>query len=186
MERLKAESDPKQETNPSKEEYEKLLHKLQELEALREKFLRSAADFDNARKRLAREREEFIRYSQEKFLRDILPILDNFERALAHAEGGDRGVSAGIQLIWKQLVDLTASYGLKRLSVEGQPFDPHFHEAVDHVIEEGPEGIVLKELVAGYTLYDRVLRPAKVRIRISPPAKEMPPQREEEKEEEIT
>ncbi len=156
----------------------------EELEALREKFLRSAADYDNAKKRLAKEREEFIRFAQEKFLRDILPILDNFERALAHAEdGGKGGIAVGIQLIWKQLTDLAASYGLKRLSVEeGQPFDPHLHEAVDQVEEEGPEGVVLKELVAGYALHDRVLRPAKVRIRVSPKGK----QKVQEKEEEIT
>lgn len=157
----------------SKEEHEKLLEQAKELETVRDKLLRTAADYENARKRLAKEREEFIRFSQEKLLRDLLPILDNFERALAHAEESDRAVASGVQLIWKQLSDLLTAHGLKRLSSEGQPFDPHLHEAVDQIEEEGPEGIVVKEIVPGYLLHERVLRPAKVRIRVGPKEEEI-------------
>lgn len=157
----------------SKEEHQKLLEQAKELEAIRDKLLRSAADYDNARKRLAKEREEFIRFSQEKLLRDLLPILDNFERALAHAAEADPPVASGIQLIWKQLLDLLTVHGLKRFSSEGQLFDPHLHEAVDQAEEEGPEGVVVKEIVPGYLLQDRVLRPAKVRIRVAPKQEEL-------------
>jgi molecular chaperone GrpE len=176
----------------SKEEYERLLKQAKELEEVREKLLRSAADYDNAKKRLAKEREEFIKFSQERLLRDLLPMLDNFERALQHAEGAERSSSpppviAGVQLIWKQLLDLLAAHGLRRFSSEGEPFDPHFHEAVEEVEEEGPEGIVTKEIVGGYLLHDRVLRPAKVRIRVTPAGDGKGRGRKtEEKEEEIT
>ena len=163
----------------SKEEHEKLLAQAKELESLRDKLLRTAADYDNARKRLAKERDEFVRFSQENLLRGLLPILDNFERALAHVETAEPSVAAGVQLIWKQLLDLLTSQGLKRFSCEGSPFDPHFHEAVDHVEEaEGPEGVIVKEITPGYLFQERVLRPAKVRIRVRPS--------EKEKEEEIT
>ena len=163
----------------SKEEHQKLLDQSKELESLREKLLRSAADYDNAKKRLARERDEFLRFAQERFCRDLLPALDNFERALEHARGADQKVLAGIQLIWKQLLDALALHGLKRFSVEGETFDPHRHEAVDRVVEEGPEGVVVKGITSGYLLHDRVLRPAKVRLRVKPGE-------EKEKEEELT
>lgn len=168
----------------TKEEHQKLLEQAKELDSIRDRLLRSAADYDNARKRLSKEREEFIRFSQEKLLRDLLPILDNFERALAHAAEADPPVASGIQLIWKQLLDLLTIHGLKRLSCEGRPLDPHFHEAVDQVEEEGPEGVIVKEIVPGYLLHDRLLRPAKVRIRVRPNAKAK--EKAEEKEEEIT
>lgn len=168
----------------SPEEHAKLLEQAKELETLRDKFLRSAADYENARKRLAKEREEFVRFSQEKLIRDLLPILDNFERALAHSAGDSSSpVMAGIQLIWKQFLNVLAAHGLKRFSSEGRPFDPHLHEVVDQVEEEGPEGVVVKELVSGYSLNERVLRPAKVKVRIAPGGGEGQIQ---EKEEEIT
>jgi molecular chaperone GrpE len=170
-------------------QYQELLKKVEELEGVREKHLRSAADYDNAKKRLAKEREEFIRFSQERLLRDLLPILDNFERAMDHAgeaesdQGGSQGVLAGVELIWKQLLNTLEAHGLKRFSSEGECFDPHLHEAVGEVREEGPEGMVAKEIVSGYRLHDRVLRPAKVKVRVSPAGKEKRP---EEKEEELT
>lgn len=168
----------------SKEEHVKLLEQAKELEDIRDKLLRSAADYDNARKRLAKEREEFVRFSQERLLRDLLPVLDNFERAFNHFTSADKSVIAGVQLIWKQLLDVLSMHGLKRFSSEGQPFDPHLHEAVDEVVEEGPEGIIVQELVSGYFLHDRVLRPAKVRIRVN--KKSTQRSSPEEKEEELT
>ena len=171
------------------EEYEKLLAQAGELEALREKFLRHAADFDNARKRLAKEREEFVKFSQERLIREALPILDNFERALAHWEETNfskpeavQSLNTGLQMMLKQLLSVLENHGLKRFSSEGEPFDPHRHEAVGQVEEEGPEDVVVHEILPGYLLHDRVLRPAKVRIRVKKgEAKEAP-----EKEDEIT
>lgn len=167
----------------SKQEYDQFLEQAKELEAARDRLLRTAADYDNARKRLAKEREEFIRFSQERLLRELLPVLDNFERALAHSESSNEGLAAGIQLIGKQLLDVLTAQGLKRFSSEGQRFDPHLHEAVDRVEGEGPEGVIIEEVTAGYKLHDRVLRPAKVKIHIGPGTKE---RQAEEKEEEIT
>lgn len=172
-----------------KAEYDRLLGEAKELEAARDKLLRSAADYDNAKKRLAKERDEFVRFSQERLLRGLLPVLDNFERALAHSDlAGGQAVVAGIRMIWKQLLEHLSAHGLKRFDSEGKPFDPHFHEALEEVEEEGPEGIVVKEVVPGYTLHERVLRPAKVKVRIRPQKKEGPgkPAGIEEKEEEIT
>lgn len=171
------------------EEYEKLLAQAQELETLREKFLRNAADFDNARKRLAKEREEFVKFSQERLIREALPILDNLERALAHWDETDfakpdavQSLNTGLQMILKQLLNVLESHGLKRFSSQGEPFDPHRHEAVGQVEEEGPEDVVQHEISPGYLLHDRVLRPAKVRIRVKKgEAKEEP-----DKEDEIT
>lgn len=173
---------PELETPKAEKESEKVS---QELEALRDKLLRNAADYDNARKRLQKEREEFIKFSQERLLRELLPILDNFERALPHlgesaseAQDPAKALVTGIQMISKQLLRVLASYGMKRFSSLGEPFDPYRHEAVEQVEEEGPEGIVIQEVLPGYLLHDRVIRPAKVRVRVS--------KKKEEKEEELT
>ena len=171
---------PAEEKEETPEDRAKLLERVKELEGLREKFLRSAADYDNAKKRLAKEREEFVRFSQEKLLKDLLPILDNFECVLAHVNELEKGVAAGVELTWKHLLEILGAYGLKRFSSEGEPFNPHLHEAVDQVAEDGPEGIVVKEIAPGYKLHDRVLRPAKVKIRAAKPTAG------EEKEEELT
>ena len=138
--------------------------------------MHAAADFDNAKKRLTRERDEYVRFSQENLIRQLLPVLDNFERALAHSDSaggppglwpeaaGGQAVGAGIRMIWKQLLEHLTAHGLKRFDSEGHPFDPHFHEALEEIEEEGPEGIVVKEIVAGYTLHGKLIRPAKVRV----------------------
>lgn len=166
----------------SKEEHQKLLDQANELEAMRDRLLRTAADYDNAKKRLAKEREEFVRFSQERLLKDLLPVLDNFERALAHSESVDKNVALGVQMIWKQLLDVLSAQGLKRQASLGLPFDPHLHDAIEEVEGEGPEGIVVNEILPGYVLHDRVLRPAKVQIRVRPGGKSSP----EEKDEELT
>ena len=170
-------------------EYESLLARLNELEGMKEKLLRSAADFDNAKKRLLKEREEFIKFSQENLIRQLLPILDNFERALAHAgevkDSSVKGIVSGIQMVYKQVSELLKNQGLKRLKVVGEKFDPHLHEAVGHAEQEGREDEIVEEIEAGYSLHDRLLRAAKVRVRVSPSSKKKF-QPQEEKQEEIT
>lgn len=163
-----------------REEYESLIKRLEELEGLREKLMRSAADFENAKKRLARERDDFVKFSQENFIRSILPVLDNFERALLHAQSQQqnapeesqslKGLVSGIQMVHKQFMDALKSQGLSRVQALGEVFDPHKHEALAHVPEEGPEDIVIQELEPGYMLHDRLLRAAKVNVRVAPPA----------------
>jgi len=179
----------------SAQEYEDLKKKVQELEGLRQKFLLAAADFENAKKRNAREKEDFIKFSQERILREILPVLDNFERAVGHATMASASASAyedlrqnlmtvisGVERVQKQLVDILKMHGLKRIETAGQIFDPHFHEAVAHVPEEGKEDQIVDELEPGYMLHDRLLRPAKVRVRVSPKQASD----SEEKQDEIT
>jgi molecular chaperone GrpE len=178
------------------QEYEDLKKKVEELEGLRQKFLLAAADYENAKKRNSKEKEDFIKFSQERILREILPVLDNFERAVGHATEASASASAyedlrqnlktvisGVQMVQKQLFDILKRHGLKRIETTGQAFDPHFHEVVAHVPEEGKEDHIVDELESGYMLHDRLLRAAKVRVRVSPTQK---PSASEEKQEEIT
>ena len=180
----------------SRQEYETLRKKVEELEGLREKFLLSAADFENAKRRNAREKEDFIKFSQERILRELIPVLDNFERAVGHANTASASATgyealqqnlktllSGVQRVQKQFTDALKLHGLKRIETMGQTFNPHFHEVVAHVPEEGPEDQIIDELEPGYMLHDRLLRAAKVRTRVSPQPK---PPASEEKQEEIT
>lgn len=179
------------------EEYEALKKKLQELEGLREKFLRAAADFENAKKRNERDKEEFIKFSQERIMRELLPVLDNLERAISHTEAASaaavseekgaprpnlKSFVSGVQLVQKQLLDILKRHGLKRLETAGKKYDPHFHEVVAHVAGEGEEDHIIDELEPGYLLHDRLLRAAKVRVRASAGS----PNSSEEKQDEIT
>ena len=149
-------------------EYEELLRKVGELNTLQDRLLRSAADFDNARKRLAKEREDFLKFALEGFIRDLLPVVDHFELALSHLDACDdkiKPVRDGFVLIQKQWAGFLAEHGLKRIETLGQHFDPHVHEAVGQIISpDREEGIVLEEMLAGYLLNGKLLRPAKVKI----------------------
>jgi len=177
------------------QEYEALKKKVEELEGLREKFLLGAADYENAKKRNAREKEDFIKFSQERILRELLPVLDNFERAVSHANTASAKASSyedlrqnlttvisGVERVQKQLTDILKMHGLKRLETADQPYSPHFHEAVAHVPEEGKEDHIVDELEPGYMLHDRLLRAAKVRVRVPP---QLQPPADEKKPEEI-
>jgi len=180
----------------SAQEYEALKKKVEELEGLRQKFLLAAADYENAKKRNARDKEDFIKFSQERILKDLLPVLDNFDRAVGHANTSNANASgyeelrrnlktllAGVERVHKQFVDILKTHGLKRIETAGQDFNPHFHEAVAHVPEEGKEDQIVDELEPGFMLHDRLLRAAKVRVRVSPQPKASA---SEEKQEEIT
>jgi len=165
----------------SAQEYEALKKKVEELEGLRQKFLLAAADYENAKKRNAREKEDFIKFSQERILKDLLPVLDNFDRAVGHANAANANASgyedlrqnlntviSGVERVQKQLADILKRHGLTRIETAGQMFNPHFHEVVVHVPEEGKEDQIVDELESGYMLHDRLLRAAKVRVRVSP------------------
>jgi molecular chaperone GrpE len=132
-----------------------------------EKYLRLAADFDNYRKRVARERDELTKYANEKLIRDVLPIVDNLERALDHASNSvdfDAFVE-GLKLVDGQLRAALTKHGVEKIEVEGCDFDPNFHEAVMQV--ESPEhdyNKVVEEFERGYLLNGRLLRPSKVSV----------------------
>lgn len=138
-------------------------------EDFRDRYLRTLADFENFRKRSEREKEDFRRYALVGVIRDLLPVIDNFDRALEHAEEGDE-FHKGVALIYKQLFDVLQRHGLKTISESGVRFDPNIHEAV--VREEDPSvpsHTVVAVLQKGYFLHDRLLRPAMVKVAVGGP-----------------
>jgi len=152
----------------SRAEHEELLRKVEEFRNLQDQLLRSAADFDNARKRLAKERDDFLKYALEDLALDLLPILDNFELALAHLRADDekaKPLREGFLLIQKQMLSVLTGRGLRRIETLGRAFDPHLHEAVGHIVtQDQSEGVILEEVLAGYQLNGKLIRPAKVKI----------------------
>jgi molecular chaperone GrpE len=133
-----------------------------------ESYLRLAADFDNYRKRVAREQVELTRRANERILNELLPVLDDLERALAaaaehdHTPEGEAKLEEGVRLVHRSLLGLVERHGLSEIETEGA-FDPHVHEALLAQPGEGAEeGSVLQVLQKGYRLGDKVLRPARV------------------------
>ncbi|HTM02688.1 MAG TPA: nucleotide exchange factor GrpE [Vicinamibacterales bacterium] len=137
-----------------------------ERDALQDRLLRTAAEFDNYRKRMERERRELSEYAAASVVRDLLPILDNFERALQAPAGAEADTfRKGVELIHKQMLDLLMKRGVKPIEALGTDFDPNFHEAVIHEVSDAHrEGEVMQELQRGYMLGDRLLRPAMVKV----------------------
>ena len=137
-----------------------------ERDALQDRLLRTAAEFDNYRKRVERERREVAEYAGADILTDMLPIVDDLERALQAAAGSEADVyRRGVELIYKQMADLLRKRGVKAIETVGAQFDPRFHEAVmQEVSSAHREGDVIAEFRRGYTLGDRLLRPAVVKV----------------------
>lgn len=141
----------------------------QEADDMKNRYLRTLADFENYRKRAEREKLEYRKYAVAEVVRDLLPVLDNFDRALEHAEEGD-DFHKGVLLIYKQLYDVLQRHGLKPIDEAGVRFDPNIHEAV--VREEDPSVpayTVTAILQKGYFLHDRLLRPAMVKVAVGGP-----------------
>ena len=136
-------------------------------------LLRTAADLDNYKKRAAREKQEAIKHANESLLGKLIPVLDNFEMALAatsstNAESAD-SLQQGVSMIQQQLKQALADASLEEINATGQPFDPNYHEAVSQQEStEVPEGHVLQQLRKGYKLRDRLLRPATVIVAKAP------------------
>jgi len=140
-----------------------------EARKLQDRYLRTLADFENYRKRADREKNEFFRYATAGLIKDLLPVLDNFDRALDHAEEGD-DFHKGVLLIYKQLFDVLQKNGLRTIEEVGAHFDPNIHEAV--IREEDasvPSHTVTAILQKGYFLHDRLLRPALVKVAVGGP-----------------
>jgi molecular chaperone GrpE len=136
-----------------------------EIARLRDQLLRTAADFDNFRKRARREQDDATRRGRETTVKELLPIFDNLERAAAHAESSTdtKAVSDGIRMVTKQFVDTLDRMGIKRVATVGQPFDPSRHEAIQHLeSKDHPAGTVVAEVQAGYAIGDFLVRPAMV------------------------
>jgi molecular chaperone GrpE len=132
-----------------------------------DRLLRNTAEFDNYRKRVERERGQQAEAAAAALLKELLPLLDNLERALS-VEPGAEGADAyrrGVELIHQQLLELLRKRGVTPIDVVGANFDPHFHQAVAHEMAEGRrEGEVIEEFQRGYMLGDRLLRPAMVKV----------------------
>ena len=135
----------------------------------KDRYLRTLADFENFRKRSDREKSDFFKYALAGLLRELLPVLENFDRALDSAEQGD-DFHRGVLLIYKQLFDVLKQHGLRPIEESGVPFDPKIHEAI--VREEDPSvpsHTVVAVLQKGYFLHDRLLRPAMVKVAVGGP-----------------
>ena len=128
-----------------------------------ERLLRVAAEFDNFKKRATKEREDAQKFGIERLLKDFLPVADNLERALDHAEEHDlRQVIEGVKLVQKLLETTLARHGVTGFSALGQPFDPNLHEALMQQESDAPPGTVVSEMSRGYKLNERLVRPAAV------------------------
>lgn len=128
---------------------------------------RLQADFDNYRKRTQKEKTELIKYASERLVGELLPVLDNFDRAVSAAKDNPdfTSFSQGVEMILRQLQTALSKEGLKAMDAVGQPFDPNLHEAVLRVAsEEHPENTVVEELQKGYFLKEKVLRPCMVKV----------------------
>ncbi|WP_414674143.1 nucleotide exchange factor GrpE [Lysinibacillus endophyticus] len=150
---------------------EKLSAEVAELKAKLEeeenRFLRLRADFDNLRRRTQLDREAAEKYRAQKLLTDLLPVIDNFERALQVEVSSDdaQALYKGIEMVYKTFIEATKQEGLEVIPAEGQVFDPTVHQAVmQEADSEKESGIVLRELQKGYKLKDRVLRPSMVSV----------------------
>jgi molecular chaperone GrpE len=139
-----------------------------ERDSLIERLARLQAEFENARKRTAREQQEFREYAVSDALKALLPSLDSFERAL-QTSASDKEFRGGVELIYKQLQDALSKLGLRPIPAKGEPFDPHLHQAIEMVdTDEAEDHHVLDELQRGYKLKDRLLRPSMVRVARNP------------------
>ncbi len=145
--------------------------KLKEAQCLtdefKDKYLRAHAELDNARKRLIKEKEEYVRFANEDLLSQILYVVDNFDRALEHMNGTEKveSILEGIKMIQRQFHSLLEQNGVKRIESLGKKFDPAAHEAIEHVeTGEDKEGVVMEEIQAGYMLNERLLRPVAVKV----------------------
>lgn len=132
-----------------------------------EHLQRLQAEFDNYRKRTQKEKEDTVKYAAERLIEALLPILDNFDRAMAASQNNQDfvGFVQGMELILRQMQNILAKEGLAAIDALGEPFDPNLHEAVVQVeSEDHPENTVVEELQKGYYLKEKVLRPAMVKV----------------------
>lgn len=136
-----------------------------------ERLLRVAADFENYRRRIEREKQEYVKFAHERILRDLLPIMDNLRRAMEHARviGESPVLLSGVELVVQEFEKVLERYGVTPIDALGRPFDPMVHEALQTVeVEESEPGLVVEEIQRGYLLNGRVLRPALVSVSASP------------------
>ncbi len=163
------------EFKPEASDRDALLVRYRELEErlgqAEDRALRVAADADNFKKRMERDKQDSIRYGNERLIAELLPVIDNLERALEHAprDYQQDGFIQGVKMTAKRFYDALAKFGCTPIEAEGKVFDPKFHEAVyREETKEHPNNTIVRELQKGYVLNDRLLRPALVRVASGP------------------
>jgi len=150
-----------------------LAEKDKEIAELKDKYLRTLADSENARKRIRQQADESVRIQRENTLRDLLPVVDNLERAVEATRGGTdvKTVVQGVEMVLRALHDFLRAQGVTPVNAVGKPFDPTKHEAADHVHSDQHEpNTVVNEFHRGYQIGDRILRPARVSVAKDRPA----------------
>ena len=156
----------------SESEYNQLKQEVEEAKQYGEKLLRLQADFENSRKRLERDRQEFARFANQDIIADLLNVVDDLERSLQLAQEKHEDFSAflkGIEMILAHLYDLLKQHGLTSIEAKSKIFDPNYHEALLKVeTDDFPENTVVEELQKGYLLNGRVIRTAKVKVSKKP------------------
>jgi molecular chaperone GrpE len=169
----------KEEALAKLEEFEKKLGELEEklnkaetqAKENNDKFIRLYAEFENYRKRMQREKEELTRHAQEQIIKDLLPVLDDLERALSHKDSPQDHIALikGVELVKKHMITSLAKFGLAPFESLGEPFDPHIHEAVSHQESlEVPPDTVVSQFRKGYLFYGKLIRPALVAVAKQP------------------
>ena len=154
---------------------QQLTAKEQEAKDNYDRYVRQIAETENFKKRTARERDDAIRFANEMLLKDLLPVIDNLERAIAHAAGGENGqpLVEGVEMVRKGFLDALSKFGVSQIVAVGQPFDPSKHEAIAQVVSDVHEpNVVVEELHKGYMFRDRLLRAALVSVAKAPETKE--------------
>lgn len=131
---------------------------------IQQKYLRLAADFENYKKRISKEKADVQAYGNEELIKALLNVLDNLERALEHTEGDSTPLFEGVQLVHKQFISCLEKFGVTNVEAQkGTQFDPRFHQAIERVEStELSSGLILSQMLPGYLLKDRLLRPAMV------------------------
>ena len=144
---------------------QKLADAQAEAQANHDRFLRERAELENFKKRMQREKAEALRFANEPLIRELLPVVDNLERAVEHATGDGESVLEGVRLVLKSIRDVLDRHGVKPIDAVGEPFDPSRHEAMAQVEStEHEANRVVDQYHRGYLLHDRLLRPARVTV----------------------
>lgn len=173
---LDEESDPAGGAESGQDDQRQALAaKTEECQALQDKYLRLAADFENYKRLAQKEQRDYSRFANESLLKELLPIMDNLERAIKAAKDASQGsgkadsLIQGVELTLKQFAEVLAKFGVQPVASVGQLFDPARHQAVARVeSDQLPENSVAEEFQKGYLLHERVLRPAMVSVATSP------------------
>jgi molecular chaperone GrpE len=159
-----ADQDLPQTVPPEQQEFETLKR---DRDDLFDRLLRKQAEFENFRKRVEREKSDFMQFASADLMKELLNAVDSFDLAIRNAASDGQGTLRGFELIYKQLQDTLARFGLKPLEAKGKPFDPNFHQAVStKPTNDVAENTVVEEMRKGYTLNGRLLRPAMVAVSV--------------------